>query len=319
MRKITLLVSVVLLLLSSCSGRDDGSTGDTVARVDGAATSKGVKLRIAEQFGIAYAPVTVMRITGMVEEALPGYRIEWVQLGNAAAIREAMVANRLDIGFMGIPPFLIGEDRGMEWEIFTGLAVTPLGLVTTNSRIISLADFGERDRIALPQPGSIQHILLAMALQREFGDATRFDDMLVSMAHPDAMNALSAGAEIDAHFTSPPYLYREMEFPEARLLLSGEEAFGGEFSFIVGVATDRVLHEQPEAIEAFRGTLEGAIPMLLEDGGVQEELAAFYELSPQELREMIDAPGNRYTTAVLGVERFREFMEAAGYLTGGEE
>ncbi len=272
-------------------------------------------LRIAEQYGLAYAPVSVMRLTGILDEELPDYSIEWVRLGNAAAIREAMVARRLDIGFMGIPPFLIGEDRGMDWEIFTGLSITPLGLVTTDTGVLTLADLDESHRIAVPQPGSIQHILLSMAASRTFADPAYFDNRLVSLAHPDAMQAMLSGAEISAHFTSPPYLFEELRAPGARLLLSGTEAFGGRFSFIVGVTTKELRESNPELLLHVTRALDRAA-LRIEDETVQGELAEYYGLAVEELRSMLGAEGNEFTGEVLGVEEFREFMTEAGYLTG---
>ncbi|MFP4564403.1 MAG: ABC transporter substrate-binding protein, partial [Spirochaetia bacterium] len=163
-------------------------------------------LTIADQYGIAYLPVQIVKQEKLLEKRLPDTRIRWEKMGNAAAIREAMIAEKLDVGFMGIPPFLIGYDRGMDWRIFTGLSESPLGLVTLREDIQSLDDIGPEDRIALPQPGSIQHILLSMAAERRFGDPGRFDSRLVTLSHPDGMQALLAGREITAHFTSPPFL-----------------------------------------------------------------------------------------------------------------
>ena len=70
-------------------------------------------LTIAEQFGIAYAPLQVMKQEGTLEKALPGVTIQWVQMGGPTAIREGMLAGQIDVGFMGIGPMLIGVDTGM--------------------------------------------------------------------------------------------------------------------------------------------------------------------------------------------------------------
>lgn len=49
------------------------------------------------------------------------------------------------------------------------LVVQPLGLQTNAENIKSLKDIKPTDRIALPAPGSIQHILLAMAAEKNWG------------------------------------------------------------------------------------------------------------------------------------------------------
>ena len=63
---------------------------------------------IAEQYGLAYAPLQIMRSREFYEKLEPGIEIKWVKLGNTAAIREAVLAGEVDLGFMGLPHFLIG-------------------------------------------------------------------------------------------------------------------------------------------------------------------------------------------------------------------
>ncbi len=305
----------LMLLLPACGG---GENGTAAAGEEGAAPDAGSQrpvLSIAEQYGLAYAPLQVMRGKAYLEEELPGYRIDWQRLGNTAAIREAMLAGRLDVGFMGIPPFLIGYDRGMEWKIFTGLSEAPLGMVTWKKEIRSLGDFRPEDRIALPQPGSIQHILLTMACEREMGSASALDDILVTMNHPDGMQALFSRRDISAHFTSPPYLMEELSAPGMYQVLSGTEAMGGEFTFIVGVALDRLLQNDPEAAAALRRALERAEAFLRDE---PEEavalLAGEYNIDEQRLRKYLDWPGLSYGRSVKGLDAFIRFMGANGYL-----
>lgn len=274
------------------------------------------KLVVAEQYGLAYAPLQVMRAEGFLEAELPDYEIEWSRLGNTAAIREAVMAGRLDAGFMGIPPFLIGYDRGMEWRIFTGLSQAPLGLVTWREDLHSLSDFGPQDKIALPQPGSIQHILLSMACQRQLGKAQALDDRLITMNHPDGMNALLSRRDISAHFTSPPYLMEELAAEGTRLVVSGRQAMGGDFTFIVGVATDELSNDDPKALAALRRALARSIDFMQTNRSeVLSLLAGEYDLSEDKVAEYLDWEGMKYSQQVLGLERFIDFMAEQDYLS----
>lgn len=272
-------------------------------------------VRIADQFGLAYAPLAVVRERGLLEQR--GIEVEWVRLGNASAIREAMSAGRVDVGFMGIPPYLIGRDRGVAWEVFTGLTRAGLGLVSNDARIDSLEAIGRKDRIALPQPGSIQHILLSMASERRLAQADRFDGQLVSMKHPDGLQALKAKADITLLFTAPPYLQMANEMGFATIL-TGEEAFGGPFTFIVGVASLTFATEQKETLEEIRECLEEAMRwMEAEPKQARALLAKAYGLSEEEIGEYLDAGGLTYELDILGIDRFEAFMRRAGYLEGG--
>ncbi|MDC7228232.1 MAG: ABC transporter substrate-binding protein [Spirochaetales bacterium] len=281
---------------------------------------------IAEQYGLAYAPLQIMRAQGYFEELSPGVEIEWVKLGNTAAIREAVLAGEVDLGFMGLPPFLLGLDKGMDWKLIAGLSICPVGLVAGDDVLSGVFNnpldaIKPGARIALPQPGSIQHILLSMASERLYGDASRFDGGLVTMKHPDGMTALISGS-VDAHFTSPPYIFMENEATAAdgggfTTVLSGDEAFGGSFSFIGAMATDSFLAEDPELVEGFLQALEKSIDFI---NTKPEEtaviLASAYDMPEEEVLKYISRDDMIFTSTVYGLEQFISFMTGQGYITG---
>lgn len=274
------------------------------------------KLRIAEQFGLAYAPLQLVKELKLIEKNLPGAEIEWRQMGNTASIREAMVADEIDAGFMAIPPFLIGWDKGMKWKIATGLSASPVGLVVNRPDIKSLKDLTPTDKIAVPQPGSVQHILLAMACERELGDAKKLDNQLVTLAHPDGMNALISGKEIAAHFTSPPYLIRELEMAGMYQILDGKVAMGTEFTFIVGVTSEGFYTKKSKAYEAFVKSVEEAIKFINTDiNSAAAILSKAYGMEEKELIKQLAWEGTGYSTAVHGIDQFAAFMKKTGYIS----
>jgi len=267
---------------------------------------------IAEQYGLAYAPIQVMKEKGFLDSKLADHTIEWVKFGNTTAIREAMVADRLDVGFLGIPPFIMGSDKGMDWRIFTGLSRAPLGLMGKES-IESLKDIQADERIALPQPGSIQHILLSMAAERELNDATYFDDQLVTMKHPDGMQVLLTGNDIDYHFTSPPYLFEEKNQGMTEII-SGETCFGDEFTFIVGITTPD-FHEDEAAYQALNEALLETLEFMKESPEeTLDILENYYDFDRETLETYVYDSGIVYETEVKGVETFVEFMFRNGYI-----
>lgn len=295
------IILLVLPLLFSCHGNKKGPSIK--------------KIVIAEQYGLAYAPLQIMRIEGMLGEKLPGWEIKWDKLVNTAAIREAMLAGNLDIGFMAIPPFLVGYSNGMEWKIFTGLSSVPVELVTWKDEINSLADFTQRDRIALPQPGSIQHILLSMASEKQFGNARHFDNQLVTMAHPDGMNALIQKRDITAHFTSPPFIMQELEIPGFKSVLTGSEAAGTDFTFAVGAVTDSFSGANPEAVKALVSAIEQASAFIRENPDKATEiLSAEYQTDRETLLSYLTFKGMDFGTGVKGVNEFAAFMKKSGYI-----
>ncbi len=293
------VIALIVLILTGCQGTQ----------------SEEKTLIIAEQYGLAYAPLAVMQAKNFVEEIDPDLTIEWAKAGNTTVIREMMLAGKVDIGFMGIPPFLIARDKGMEWEIFMGLSQAPIGLVSSNPRIQSLEDIQATDRVALPQPGSIQHILLAIAAERELGDAARFDQQLVTMKHPDGMSAMLAGQELQLHFTSPPFIFMELDEPNTHLVLTGTEAMGGPFTFIIGAAPKRVLDEKADSLAVLNQALQKAMAFMRDE---PEEtisiLSESYQLEPEVLKSYLENPELIYTDEIEGLETFIDFMDRNGYL-----
>jgi NitT/TauT family transport system substrate-binding protein len=287
----------------------------------GSGSGSTLRISVAEQYGLAYAPVQLMREKGLLEAALaaraaPGQSVEvsWVKLANTSAIREAMLADEIDVAFTGIPPFLLGVDQGMPWRIISGLSSCPVDLYVNDASIRSLKDLIGKGRIALPQPGSIQHMLLAMAAERELGQADAFDRQLVSMKHPDGMQALLAGSDVTAHFTAPPYSFAEEAAEGIHRLLRGEEAFGGPYSFLVGIS-EPGFYKDDIRLEALRDALSGAMAFLGDQPGEAAALLAEeYGLTEDETRLYLERPDMVYTQDVLGVDAFVAFMHRTGYL-----
>jgi len=273
------------------------------------------RLSIAEQFGLAYAPLQILRERRLLEAHLPGIEVRWHRLGPTAAIREAMVAGRVVVGFLAVPPFLIARDSGMRWRIFAALSESPLALVSWKPGIRTLADIGPGERIALPQPASVQHVLLAMAAERELGDARRFDRQILTMAHPEAMAALLARGDVAAHFASPPYLGRELAEPGIHAVLTGEQAMGEPFTFIVGVAPEQVLERRGRDLTALtRALAEASAFLARQPAEAAALLAPLYGLPADEVEAELAAPGLLFSPELRGVSAFAAFMHRQGFL-----
>jgi NitT/TauT family transport system substrate-binding protein len=289
-----------ILALMGCSSKNDSKNN----------------ISIAEQFGLAYAPLQIMKENKILEKNYPGVKIDWKQLGNTAAIREAMLSNQVEVGFMAIPPFLIGLDKGMEWKIATGLSESPVALVTNSENIKSIKDFSKTARIALPQPGSIQHMLLAMQCEKEFGDAKKLDNLLVTLAHPDAMNALLSAKDITAHFTTPPYLFKELEQKNIHQILDGKDAIGVDFTFVVGVTTNKFHDIKPELYKALVSSIKESIVFMQNNPDKSAEiLAPIFKLSKDEVFKYITNKDMVYTDEVKGVDEFAKFMKKNNYIS----
>jgi NitT/TauT family transport system substrate-binding protein len=303
-----LVMLLIMVCLSGCSNKAEETK----------------HLVIADQFGLAYAPIEMLKATPILAKALKAHGldnvdVEWVRMGNTAAIREAMVAGQLDIGFVAIPPFLLGREGGMDWKIISGVSESPVGLVASAEDAGStLKEIAGSKRIILPQLGSVQHILLAMAAEKVFGDASALDSQIVAMSHPDGMTAMTSNPGSYLHFTTPPFLEQELSDSRFAELIDGETCFGGDFTFIVGICPARV-HEDQALYAAFAEALEEAIAYMNDSPDAAAALLKdAYEYPDDVIDAVLSEPGMRFTTEVNGVETFQSFMVKMGLLEKAE-
>lgn len=296
-------LAVVLLLIAG---------GYTRMRVRGEQRAQ-LTIRLAQQYGMQYAPVYVVQKLGLLEELLPGVKLEWTNFGGGAAINEALISGQLDVGFMGTPPALIAIDKGADFRIALGIGVPPGELlVHPNSGINSIKDIEPKHKIAVPGLGSIQHIMLAIAAKEELGNANAFDNNLITMANPDAYLALIKGTDVIGHFAVMPYIDLELH-AGMKSILTADDIGGG--ASIVCVTT-KAFRENEKASNALLTALEQAIELInSEDEKAIQIIADTEKITFEAAKAYASWPGTRYTTELYRLNELAHFMRQTGYLT----
>lgn len=273
------------------------------------------EISIAEQFGIAYAPLAIMKEQGLLEKKLPGIQVNWKQFGGPTAIREAMLSGDVDIGFMGAAPVLVGIDQGMPWRYVTGISMNEVAIVCEKD-YDSLADFTQQDRIAILNPACTQHVMLRLMAEKQLGDATAMDTRCVSLSHPDALQALLAETEITAHVSTPPYIGEELK-AGMKVLATGDELLGEPLTFITGVSLIQFHDEHPKEYTAFNEALQESIDYI--NNNLDEAvalLAPLYGISEEDLKEQMTFRGTIYTTQLNGIDALSRAMQRTGFTKG---
>src|SRR5687767_7495606 len=74
------------------------------------------ELKIAQQFGIGYLPLTIMKTNALVEKhlkagGLADTKVVWSQLGSGQPMNDALLSGSLHVASGGVAPFLILWDR----------------------------------------------------------------------------------------------------------------------------------------------------------------------------------------------------------------
>ncbi|MGL4965201.1 MAG: ABC transporter substrate-binding protein [Inquilinus sp.] len=294
-----------------------------------AAQAETETLRIAQQFGISYLPMIVAKQQKLIEAAateagLPAPEIEWIQVSGGAAMNEALLSGSLDVAAAGAPPAITlwAKTRGsIDVKGIAALGSMPIYLTTTNPKVTSLADFTDQDRIALPAVKvGFQAVVLQMAAAQAFGEdqATRLDDLTVSMAHPDATTALLSGsAEVTANFGAPPFQNQQLQDPKIHRVLSSFDVLGGPHTFNVIYATGAFYAENPKTVAAIVTALDRADQFIQAHPAEAAKLYIAAESSklPEPFVEaLITAPDTRYTVAPENVLKFVEFQHRIGQI-----
>jgi hypothetical protein len=148
--------------------------------LSGIASAQTRTVRLAKQFGIGYLPLTIMEERKLLEAQGTrlglDLRTEWVQFTGGTPMNEALVSGNLDFASGGVGPLLTIWARTQTNLGVKGVAALnsmPLFLNSINPSVKTIADFTEKDRIALPAVRtSIQAVTLQMAAERRSARAS---------------------------------------------------------------------------------------------------------------------------------------------------
>jgi NitT/TauT family transport system substrate-binding protein len=289
----------------------------------GVPAARAVDVRLAQEYGLSYLPLTVMRAQNLLEaqgkQRGVAITTHWLRFTGGAAMNEALISGNLDFASGGVAPLLVIWARthgNLDVRGLSALNSMPLYLNTIDPNVHTIADFTDKDRIALPAARvSIQAIILQMAAAKAFGEAGahKLDKLTVSMSHPDGMAAMLSGtAGITAHFTSPPYMYEELQRPNVHRVLSSYDVLGGPHTFNCIWATNRFVEKNPKVVAAFMAALGQAEAFIREHPNQAAEIYLKTQkasvLSQAEVAKILKDPDNHWTLDPHKIGVFGAFM-----------
>ena len=294
----------------------------------GTAAAEQGELRIAKQYGLGYLTLMVMEDRKMIERrakesGMPDLKVAWATFRSSDVMNDALLSNSVDFVCLGITGLgtIWAKTRGTPAEVraVSGLNALPLQLNTRSPTIKGIADFTDKDKIALPAVKvSMQATLLQMWAEKELGanNRNKLDALTVSMAHPDGMAALvSGGGEINNHFTSPPFAQLELDRPGIRKVISSTEILGGPMSFNVLAATAKFYNDNPKLVTVFMQALQEATDFINADKKAAAEIYLRMTNSKQPVDELVrtlSSPGIEFTLVPRNILPFIDFSYRAG-------
>ncbi len=289
-----------------------------------AAQAADVEVRIARQFGIGYLPTMVMEQKKLLEKyakkrGVDNVKTKWIQLSNAASMNDALLSGNLDFASGALTAAIISWDKTAgspsELRAVSGESVIPFTLFTNNPRIKSIRDFKAGDQIALPAVKVTTYaILLQMEAAKEFGEKNfnKLDPLTVSMAHPDAMQALFS-KQITAHFTWPPYAYAEAEHAGNHKVLDSTQILDGQpMSSTVIWGRKKFHDEHPQVYLAFVDAMREAIAYIKNNKAAAAKIYKEQTHSKEPIEAILNDPHVTFDLAPHDTMKFATFLHKIG-------
>jgi sulfonate transport system substrate-binding protein len=283
------------------------------------------EIRIAQQYGLGYLPLMIVRQYGLIEKhahaaALGSIRVVWTRFPSGKSMNSALRIGLLDLASGGIAPLLeIWDESFGDFSVkgVAALSTMPMYLNTIDPNIRTIEDFTPGDTIALPAAKvSGQAVILQMAAQMSFGDTgyNKLDGLTVSMNHPDAMQALLSG-QISAHMASPPYQYEELDNPRVHTILTSYNVLGGPASFSVLWTRSEFVLNNPKTFQALYNAVKEAMEIIARDPRRAAEIYTLQSNSKvpvESIQKAINDPSISFTVIPFNTMKYAKFMHTIG-------
>lgn len=289
------------------------------------------EIRIARQFGVGYLPTMIMEDQDLIEKhakrlGLKGVKTSWLQLANAAAMNDALLSGNLDFASGATTAAIISWDRtrGTKSEVkgVSGESVIPFTLYTNKPEVKTIKDFKQGDQIALTAVKVTTYaILLQMEAAKRFGaeNYEKIDPLTVSMAHPDAIQAMF-NKQIAAHFTWPPYSYVEASQEGIHKVVDSTEILDGQPMSSTVIWARKAFHDQhPKLYQAFIDAMHEAVDFIRNN---KAETAAIYKKqtkSEEPIEQILNDPAVNFDLAPRATMKFAAFLHSIGTIKNKPE
>lgn len=294
----------------------------------GGAQAEVGEVRITKQYGMGFLPLMVMEDQKLVEKqaklaGLGEVKGVFMTLSNPAAMNDGLLSGQIDFGTNGPPAIIIiwarTKGSGNEVKGVAGMVLTPMWLNVNRPEVKSIRDFTDKDKIAVTAVKvSIPAIIMQMAALKEWGKEhyARLDPLTVSMSHPDAMAAFLSKRDITAHFTSPPFMYKELEQPGIHRIMSSDDVMGGPTTFSNLYSSSKFHDANPRTFKAVLAAFSEAIDLINKDKKAAAEIylkvSGDKKSTVAEIQKQIEDPNLLFTTTPRNIQKYADFMYEVG-------
>jgi NitT/TauT family transport system substrate-binding protein len=148
---------------------------------------------------------------------------------------DALAANQLDIGYVGISPAILAAARKVELSVIAGINLEGSALVTSKN-INSVTELKGK-KVATPAPGSIQYILMGMLLSDNKMSLADLELFPGTIKPPDMAQALQTG-RIDGYFVWEPFVSESVVSGAGKVLAESKDIWAGHPCCVIVTRND---------------------------------------------------------------------------------
>lgn len=205
----------------------------------------------------------ILRASGRMDEL--DIKASWKLFPNGPAMMEAFEKRELDLGYIGLPPAMIGIGRGLKIKCVAGGHVEGTVLIGgSNYRAGEtakdvLSQFKGRI-IGTPRRGSIHDVIL----RKIINDVGLSDDIYIkNFDWADFILDAMMDSEVDGACGTPPLAVLARRQLGAKIILPPSKTWPYNPSYGI-VATERWIEDSADILEAFLRLHEGACNLIRE-------------------------------------------------------
>ncbi len=285
------------------------------------------QVRIGIGFGLAFLPIYICEDLKLVEKhaktAHLDVKASFPRFQSAAALRDALAADEIDMAPFGTAPLLTAWDKAKDTpdRIFavSGITTLPLTLLSNQANMHSLADLRPTDRIAVPTATAPQMYLLELQSEKTLGRYDRLIDQVVVLSHADAIATLVEGSgQVTAYFASPPYTELALRDANVHPLFTSSDVMHGKSSFLILGATKAYIEAQPQIPEVIAKAMDDAAKLIHDDPRRAAQIYLTHEpsktLDGASAEAIVRDVKDEFGSTVYGVQAIADFMGRHGEL-----
>lgn len=209
-------------------------------------------------------------------------------------IKEALIANRMQAGFLVAPMAIALRSQGVPIKIvYLGHRYGSAFVVAKNGPVHAVSDLRGKT-IAIPSRFSDERLIVGRALRAN--QMAESDVKMVEMAPPDVASALNSGA-IDAFVMGEPFPSQAELGGYGRVLFFAKEYWPDYISCVL-VVRDDIIESRPEAVQLLVDGIAKS-GLWLDQGRPHREYAAefvgryYYQQPPRVLKQALLNPMDR--------------------------